>query len=284
MLYDDDTYRVFTSRFDKVVTVANLRLRSVHERAWTRFMEDTLDFRTGWKAEAIQRIGELPQALSGERFSDTLVTLLVDHSGSMGGAPIRRAALAVDVAREVLIQLGASVEVLGFSTRSWRGGWSRRLWRWTGRRKSPGRLCDLLYLVYIDARDRQFGAGSRSLAHMLNLPLLKENVDGEALLWAAARQDQLGYKRKALILISDGAPVDDSTLSANGSSYLMDHLRFVVAHLAATRVLAQLQFGDEFESEFGLRRRVNELPDIGHALPDLLCDVMRSLPTKDKFG
>ena len=184
-------------------------------------------------------------------------------------------AAAVDVASTLLIHLGVKVEVLGFTTRSWKGGWSRRLWRWTGRRKNPGRLCDLLHIVYEAADSRRSpGAGLRSLAHMLDPQLLKENVDGEAILWAATRQDAHPQQHRAIVVISDGAPVDDSTLLANGLNYLMDHLRYVVARLKETRVMAQLQIGREADGVFPLAARIETLDDVGTALIGLLDDVL----------
>jgi cobaltochelatase CobT len=184
-------------------------------------------------------------------------------------------AAAVDVARAFLAHLGVGVEVLGFTTRSWKGGWSRRLWRWTGKRKKPGRLCDLLHIIY-EAADcpARPGTGMRSLAHMLDPHLLKENVDGEAILWAASRQEAHPQRHKAIILISDGAPVDDSTLLENGPNFLMDHLQEVVSRLRENCALAQLQIGRESDSVFPRAATVDTLGEVGTALFGLLGDVL----------
>lgn len=274
-------YRVFTHRFDRVIPANTLASSSASERAWNLFMEQTLERRTAWELHSLERSQRLRGAASEQRLKDTLVTLLIDHSGSMRGEPILLTAAAVDVARAFLVRLGVRVEVLGFTTRSWKGGWSRRLWRWTGKRKIPGRLCDLLHIVY-EGTDgqRQPGTGMRSLVHMLDPQLLKENVDGEAILWAASRQDQQFHGQKAIVVISDGAPVDDSTLLANGPDYLTDHLNEVVARLRQTRIMAQLQIGREAESPFPLTARVETLADLGSVLFGLLEDVLLGAPAE----
>jgi cobaltochelatase CobT len=275
MRQDETSYRVFTRQFDKVVLANDLPSRAPPERAWTQFMDDTLEQRTRWELEASRRASVLREVVAADELKNTLITLLIDQSGSMRGERMLLAAAAVDVARAFLVHLGASVEVLGFTTRSWKGGWSRRIWRWTGKRRSPGRLCDLLHIVYADAADRRPGSGTRSLVHMLDPQLLKENVDGEALLWAADRQDQHSRKHKVIVLISDGAPVDDSTLHENGPTYLMDHLQHVVVRLGPTRTLAQLQIGDECESHFELIQKIDTLSEVGPALLSLLSDAVR---------
>ena len=274
MLQSDGSYRAFTRRFDQVVSFADKPSRPAHERSWVRFQEETLELRTSWQIVGGHHADKVRGAITDEIRRETLVTLLIDQSGSMKGDRMLTAAAAVDVAREFLVHLGVSVEVLGFTTRSWKGGWSRRIWRWTGRRSQPGRLCDLLHIVYAEAGDHRPGAGLRSLAHMLDPELPKENVDGEAMLWAASRQDLQAYRRKLLVLVSDGAPVDDSTLLANGPNYLMDHLRQVVARLQDTRTLAQLQIGDEAESQFAVKRRIDTLSEVGPALLQLLSDML----------
>ena len=274
MLDSNYSYRIFTRRFDKVVAARELPSRTAPERAWARFMDDTLEQRTAWELVASRHAERLRSVIGANALRDTLVTLLVDHSGSMRGERMLLAAGAVDVARAFLVHLGVSVEVLGFTTRSWKGGWSRRLWRWTGRRKMPGRLCDLLHIVYADAADHRPGSGTRLFVHMLDPQLLKENVDGEAVLWAAERQDAHPHKHKVIVLVSDGAPVDDSTLKENGLAFLMDHLNDVVAQLQRTRTLAQLQIGHEAESCFGLTREVITLSGVGSALLGLLDDAL----------
>lgn len=279
MLDSNTSYRIFTRRFDKVVSANELPSRTAPERAWSRFMDDTLELRTAWELEANRQAELLRSVVPPNAVSDTLVTLLVDHSGSMRGQRMMVAAAAVDVARAFLVHLGASVEVLGFTTRSWKGGWSRRLWRWTGRRKKPGRLCDLLHIIYTDAADQRPGSGTRSLVHMLDPQMLKENVDGEAILWAADRQDTHPHRHKVIVVVSDGAPVDDSTLHENGPTFLIDHLNDVVAELLPTRTLAQLQIGHEGDSPFSLTRAVDTLSEVGPALLGLLGDALARTTT-----
>jgi cobaltochelatase CobT len=147
----------------------------------------------------------------------------------MRGQNMVLAAAASNVAQDVLRRLGCSVEVLGFTTVSWHGGQSRKRWRRRGRRPNPGRLCDLLHVIYQSPEDPGSGAGGRPLRPMLRPDLPKENVDGEALEWAAARLRSRDQPSKILVVISDGAPVDDATLTWNAPTFLEDHLRHVIA-------------------------------------------------------
>ncbi len=269
-----EPYRVFTQRFDRIIRADQMSL-PVSEAAWTIFLEKTLESRTAWEIHGLERAQHLKNSITENDFKNSLVTLLIDHSGSMRGERMLMTAAAVDVACVFLSHLGVRVEILGFTTRSWRGGWSRVLWKWTGRKKLPGRLCDLLHIIYKEAGShRQSGSSMRSLAHMLNPKLLKENVDGEAILWAVSRQDATAFSRKAIIVISDGAPVDDSTLMENGLRFLTDHLKEVVSTLKPTRVMALLQIGNEAEIEFPITGRVEMLSQIGTDLFDLLSKVL----------
>jgi cobaltochelatase CobT len=264
-------YSVFTRRFDKVVSAAALNTSSSTERAWGQFMEQTLERRTAWELRGLEQAERIRAALPDSALRAQLITLLVDHSGSMRGERMLMTAAAVDVARTFLVHLGVDVEVLGFTTRSWRGGWSRRLWQWTGKRKRPGRLCDLLHIVYEAVDSPKLpGTGTRSYALMLDPHLLKENVDGEAILWAASRQEAYQHRRKAIIVISDGAPVDDSTLMENGPHFMMNHLAEVVSGLQTTHTLMQLKIGREFESAFPHVASVDGLGEMGTALFELL--------------
>ncbi|CAL74748.1 Hypothetical protein; putative Cobalamin biosynthesis protein cobT (fragment) [Bradyrhizobium sp. ORS 278] len=162
------------------------------------------------------------------RADDAAVTLLIDHSGSMRGDPILHAARAALVASDLLARVGATQEVLGFTTTRWRGGRSREKWLKNGQPSYPGRLNDLLHIVYCRAGETLTAA---QCAPMLWPGLLKENVDGEAVAWAVARLRQRREPRKYLIILSDGAPVDDSTILENGNGYLSQHLRAVIAEI-----------------------------------------------------
>ena len=160
-------------------------------------------------------------------FRDTIVSLLIDNSGSMRGRPIAIAAICADILTRTLERCGVATEVLGFTTRGWKGGQSRESWLAAGRPANPGRLNDLRHILYKRAEE-PYRHGRRNLGLMMREGLLKENIDGEALLWAHNRLIARPEERRILMVISDGAPVDDSTASANGGSYLERHLRQVI--------------------------------------------------------
>ncbi|MGE4562386.1 MAG: cobaltochelatase subunit CobT [Rhodospirillales bacterium] len=160
-------------------------------------------------------------------FRDTVVTLLIDNSGSMRGRPITVAAMSADILARTLERCGVKVEILGFTTRSWKGGSARERWVNHGKPNNPGRLNDLRHIVY-KAADSPWRRSRRNLGLMLREGLLKENIDGEALIWAHQRLLARPEQRRILMVISDGAPVDDATLSANPGNYLERHLRDVI--------------------------------------------------------
>lgn len=163
-------------------------------------------------------------------FRDTIVTLLIDNSGSMRGRPITIAALSADLISRTLERCGVKVEVLGFTTRDWKGGSAQKKWMQEGRPELPGRLNDLRHIIYKPA-DVSHRRAQKNLGLMLKEGLLKENIDGEALLWACDRLYARPEQRRILMVISDGAPVDDSTLSANAGNYLDQHLRDVISKI-----------------------------------------------------
>jgi cobaltochelatase CobT len=160
-------------------------------------------------------------------FRDTIVTLLIDNSGSMRGRPIGIAAVSADILARTLERCGVKTEILGFTTRAWKGGQSREDWLAAARPPMPGRLNDLRHIVY-KAADEPWRRARRNLGLMMREGLLKENIDGEALLWAHNRIIGRPEERRILMVISDGAPVDDSTLSVNSGTYLERHLRQVI--------------------------------------------------------
>ena len=160
-------------------------------------------------------------------FRDTIVSVLIDNSGSMRGRPIAIAAICADILARTLERCGVATEVLGFTTRAWKGGQSREAWLAAGRPGNPGRLNDLRHIIYKRA-DEPYRHARRNLGLMMREGLLKENIDGEALLWAHHRLIARPEERRILMVISDGAPVDDSTASANGGTYLERHLRQVI--------------------------------------------------------
>jgi cobaltochelatase CobT len=160
-------------------------------------------------------------------FKDTIVTLLIDNSGSMRGRPITIAALCADILSRTLERCSVKVEILGFTTKNWKGGKSREEWNKNNKPKNPGRLNDLRHVIYKSA-DSHWRQSKKNLGLMLKEGLLKENIDGEAILWAFNRLNKRKEERKILMVISDGAPVDDSTLSVNSGDFLEKHLKKIV--------------------------------------------------------
>ncbi|HJT42048.1 MAG TPA: cobaltochelatase subunit CobT [Rhizomicrobium sp.] len=163
-------------------------------------------------------------------FRDTCVTLLLDNSGSMRGRPIMIAAMCADILGRTLERVGVKTEILGFTTRAWKGGMAREKWFAAGKPPQPGRLNDLRHIVY-KSGDEPWRRAKRNLGLMMREGLLKENIDGEALMWAHNRTIARPEQRKILMVISDGAPVDDSTLSVNAGNYLEQHLRRVIEEI-----------------------------------------------------
>ena len=175
-------------------------------------------------------------------FRDTVVTLLLDNSGSMRGRPISIAAICADVLARTLERCNVKVEILGFTTRAWKGGLAREAWLNDGRPAQPGRLNDLRHIIYKSA-DAPWRRTRPNLGLMMKEGLLKENIDGEALEWAHRRMQNRHEARKILMVISDGAPVDDSTLSVNPANYLEKHLRDVIAMVEHKKIVELLAIG-----------------------------------------
>jgi cobaltochelatase CobT len=175
-------------------------------------------------------------------FRDTVVTILIDNSGSMRGRPIMVAAVCADILARTLERCGVKTEILGFTTRAWKGGSSREDWLKAGKPAQPGRLNDLRHIVY-KAADAPWRRSRRNLGLMMREGLLKENIDGEALIWAHHRLIGRAEARRILLVISDGAPVDDSTLSVNSGHYLERHLREVIAEIEAKSPVQLIAIG-----------------------------------------
>jgi cobaltochelatase CobT len=262
--HDKDAYHPFTTEFDEIVEAADLcdpdelaRLRqmldqqlsslsSVISRLANRLQRRLLAKQTrDWDfnlEEGILDTARLARIVANpthsltfkqERdmeFRDTVVTLLIDNSGSMRGRPITVAALCADILARTLERCGVKVEILGFTTRMWKGGQARERWIAAGKPAKPGRLNDLRHIVYKSA-DAPWRRARKSLGLMLREGILKENIDGEALLWAYSRLIGRSEQRRILMVISDGAPVDDSTLSVNPGNYLERHLRDVIDYI-----------------------------------------------------
>jgi len=175
-------------------------------------------------------------------FRDTIVTLLIDNSGSMRGRPITVAATCADILARTLERCGVKVEILGFTTKAWKGGQAREKWLASGKPQAPGRLNDLRHIVYKSA-DAPWRRARRNLGLMMREGLLKENIDGEALIWAHSRLIARSEQRRILMMISDGAPVDDSTLSVNPGNYLERHLRAVIEEIETRSPVELLAIG-----------------------------------------
>lgn len=204
-------------------------------------------------------------------FKDTVVTLLIDNSGSMRGRPITIAAICTDIITQTLERCGVKVEILGFTTRNWKGGKARDLWIANNRPEHPGRLNDLRHIVYKGA-DAPWRRARKNLGLMLKEGILKENIDGEALAWAYNRLAKRGEQRKILLIISDGAPVDDSTLSANASNILEQDLRAVIKKIEARAdvELAAIGIGHDVTRYYANSLKISDAEALAKALIDNL--------------
>ncbi|HLP71057.1 MAG TPA: cobaltochelatase subunit CobT [Rhizobium sp.] len=269
-------YRIYTTEFDEVITAEELcdeaeldrlrafldkqlahlqgavgrlanrlqrRLMAQQNRSWDFDLEEGyLD-----TARLTRMVIDPMQPLSFKmerdtQFRDTVVTLVIDNSGSMRGRPITVAATCADILARTLERCGVKVEILGFTTKAWKGGQSREKWLANGKPPTPGRLNDLRHIVYKSA-DAPWRRSRRNLGLMMREGLLKENIDGEALMWAHSRLLGRREQRKILMMISDGAPVDDSTLSVNPGNYLERHLRAVIDQIESRSPVELLAIG-----------------------------------------
>ena len=215
------------------------------------------------------------------KFRDTVVTLLLDNSGSMRGRPITIAAVTADILARTLERCGVKVEILGFTTRAWKGGQSRELWQQAGKPAMPGRLNDLRHIIYKPA-DVPWRRARKSLGLMLREGILKENIDGEALLWAHERLLARHEDRRIMLVISDGAPVDDSTLSVNSGSYLEKHLRQVIKYIEGRSPVELLAIGIGHDVTRYYRRAVTitDVDQLGGAVVGQLTDLFDEDATK----
>jgi cobaltochelatase CobT len=304
-LSPETDYKPFTTRFDEMVEAHDLcdeeeltrlrayldqqmgglhnvvtklanrlqrRLMAQQARSWEFDQEEGL-----LDAARLARVVVNPmQSLSYKveqdtEFRDTVVGLLIDNSGSMRGRPIAIAAICADIMTRTLERVGVASEVLGFTTRAWKGGQSRELWLADGRPPSPGRLNDLRHIVYKRA-DEPYRHAKRSLGLMMREGLLKENIDGEALLWAHNRLIARPEERRILMVISDGAPVDDSTASANGGAYLERHLRQVIEWIErrSTVELAAIGIGHDVTRYYSRAVTIMDAEQLGGAMIEQL--------------
>lgn len=280
-----DGYAAYTTIFDQEIRSSQLDYVLVpptpavsleRDQAWQVFDKGLQAWRMNAEIHALNAASNVRASVSADALKNTVVTLLIDHSGSMGGQNILLAAASTHIAEEFLSRLGCCVEILGFTTSSWKGGRARELWLRNGRPGSPGRLCELLHIVYRSADENAPRDRLTNLRSMLRPDLLKENVDGEALQWAVSRLAKLPHKRKALVVISDGAPVDDSTLSVNPANYLERHLLHVISMLGKdpSIALSAIGIGYDVSRYYRNGRTVHTPDDLGTGLLDVLTRVL----------
>ncbi len=214
-------------------------------------------------------------------FKDTIVTLLIDNSGSMRGRPITIAALCADILSRTLERCSVKVEILGFTTKNWKGGQSREFWNKNNKPKTPGRLNDLRHIIYKSA-DTQWRQAKNNLGLMLKEGLLKENIDGEAILWAFNRLKKRKEERKILMVISDGAPVDDSTLSVNSGDFLEKHLKKMVKFIedkTEIEILA-IGIGHDVSRYYNKAIKITDVNELGDVMISQLSSLFK---TERKF-
>jgi cobaltochelatase CobT len=216
-------------------------------------------------------------------FRDTVVTLLLDNSGSMRGRPITVAATCADILARTLERCGVKVEILGFTTRAWKGGQSREAWLSQGKPANPGRLNDLRHIIYKSA-DAPWRRSRKNLGLMMREGLLKENIDGEALDWAHQRLLGRSESRKILMMISDGAPVDDSTLSVNPGNYLERHLRWVIEEIETRSPVELVAIGIGHDVTRYYQRAVTivDAEELGGVMTEKLAELFGEHPTTER--
>ena len=219
------------------------------------------------------------------KFRDTVVTLLLDNSGSMRGRPITVAATCADILARTLERCGVKVEILGFTTRAWKGGQSREFWLAAGKTANPGRLNDLRHIIYKSA-DAPWRRARKNLGLMMREGLLKENIDGEALDWAHKRLLARTEQRKILMMISDGAPVDDSTLSVNPGNYLERHLRWIIEEIETRSPVELIAIGIGHDVTRYYRRAVTivDAEELGGAMTEKLAELFEEHAAEDERG
>ena len=297
----DLEYKIFTNQFDEIIKAENLenadesaklrktldqqligfqdiitklanklqrQLLAKQNRAWDFDLEEGL-----LDSSKLPRIIMDPyNSLSFKKekdldFKDTVVTLLIDNSGSMRGRPITIAAICADILSRTLERCSVKVEILGFTTKNWKGGQSREIWNKKGKPKTPGRLNDLRHIIYKSA-DTHWRQSKINLGLMLKEGLLKENIDGEAISWAFNRLKKRKEERKILMVISDGAPVDDSTLSVNSGDFLEKHLKKMVKFIedkTSVEILA-IGIGHDVSRYYNRAIKITDVNELGDVM------------------
>ena len=301
----DKEYKVFTTEFDEVAKAESLetaeeilKLRKNLDQQLTSFQDLITKLANklqrqlmakqnrSWEfdlEEGLLDSSKLPRiiidpynSLSFKKekdldFKDTIVTLLIDNSGSMRGRPITIAAICADILSRTLERCSVKVEILGFTTKNWKGGKSRQEWNRLGKKKNPGRLNDLRHIIYKGA-DSHWRQSKKNLGLMLKEGLLKENIDGEAITWAFNRLKKRKEERKILMVISDGAPVDDSTLSVNSGDFLEKNLKKIVKFIenkSEVEILA-IGIGHDVSRYYQKAIKISDVQELGDVMIDQL--------------
>ena len=305
---NEPNYKVFTQQFDEVITAEELcdaeelarlrayldqqlqalqgvvsrlanklqrRLMAKQNRTWEFDLEEGMLDAARLSRVVVDPMHPLSYKMEKDmKFRDTIVTLLLDNSGSMRGRPIMVAAMCADILARTLERCNVKVEILGFTTKAWKGGQSRDKWLQENKPAAPGRLNDLRHIVYKQA-DSPWRRTRRNLGLMMREGLLKENIDGEALLWAHNRLIARPEQRRILMVISDGAPVDDSTLSVNSGSYLEQHLRQVIDEIETKSPVELIAIGIGHDVTRYYRRAVTitDPSELAGAMTDKLVEL-----------
>ena len=301
----DSEYKIFTTKFDEIAKAENLeskdeviklrknldqqlisfqdlitklanklqrQLLASQKRAWEFDLEEGLLDTSKLTRVVIDPYSSLSFKKEKDyEFKDTVVTLLIDNSGSMRGRPITIAAICADILSRTLERCSVKVEILGFTTKNWKGGQSRENWNKNGKPKTPGRLNDLRHIIYKSA-DTQWRISKNNLGLMLKEGLLKENIDGEAINWAFNRLKKRKEERKILMVISDGAPVDDSTLSVNSGDFLEKHLKKTVKYIenkGDIEILA-IGIGHDVSRYYSKAIKITDVQELGDVMIEQL--------------
>ncbi len=298
---EDLSYKIYTNEFDQIIKAEDLceidelrhlraqldlklaKLKGISRRQVNNFIRKLTSYqRRHWEhnlEDGIIDTARLPILIANPNYLeyhkrekearniDTVVTLLMDNSGSMRGRPITVAAMSAEILAKTLESVGIKVEILGFTTAEWKGGKSRKKWQENGGYTNPGRLNDLRHIIYKPA-DMAWKRARRNLGLMLKEGILKENIDGEAVLWAYNRLAMRPEKRRILMVISDGAPVDDSTISANSPAYLDNHLRDVIQLLEARPnvELVAIGIGHDVTRYYSHAVTIREVEELGNTM------------------
>ena len=318
-LSNEDFYKVHTNQFDEEISAEDLcdaeeltrlrnyldkqlsnlqgvvarlanrlqrRLMAQQNRAWDFDLEEGVLDTARLMRIVIDPMHPLSfKAEQDTKFRDTVVTLLLDNSGSMRGRPITVAATCADILARTLERCGVKVEILGFTTKAWKGGQSREKWLGAGKSANPGRLNDLRHIIYKSA-DQPWRRARRNLGLMMREGLLKENIDGEALIWAHNRLLGRPEQRRIMMVISDGAPVDDSTLSVNSGNYLERHLRQVITDIEAKSPIELIAIGIGHDVTRYYKRAVTiiDAEELGGVMTEKLAELFEENAPEKKSG